>query len=186
MCGVSDVSGSWKIIEMRAPRISLSCLRSSPFISTPSNRIDPSTLPLAAVRPIAASTVWLLPEPLSPTRPRHSPGATLNDSFFTASTSPSCVWKDTERSRTSRMGFAPTGADAEGVAVVGVDKLVLTIACALRCPRRRGLTRSHREARRQRPARRPPRPSKPSGVDARRPAIASDSPGSAHGSRTRW
>ena len=47
MCGVSEVSGSWKIIEMRAPRISFSCLRLEPVhLLTPSNWIEPSTFPL--------------------------------------------------------------------------------------------------------------------------------------------
>src|SRR5690606_23101233 len=70
--------------------------------SSPSNRAEPVTRPLAAIRPITAMKVWLLPEPLSPTTPRHSPGRTSSDTPRTAGTSPSGVSKVTDRSRISR------------------------------------------------------------------------------------
>src|SRR4051794_24598794 len=49
-------------------------------------------------------TVTLLPEPDSPTIPRISPGAMLNDTPSTARTSPSSVRNETRRLRTSRSG----------------------------------------------------------------------------------
>ena len=88
------------------PRIWLSSCRDSLETSRPWKLIEPETSPLPAGRPITARKVWLLPEPLSPTMPRHSPGATSNDSDFTASTRPSGVSNATLRFRTSRMGWA--------------------------------------------------------------------------------
>ena len=46
---------------------------------------------------MAASADWLLPEPLSPTMPTHSPGETPKEIPFTAFTIPSGVSKSTFR-----------------------------------------------------------------------------------------
>ncbi len=48
--------------------------------------------------------VWLLPDPLSPTTPRHSPGATVSDTPLTASTTASWVSKRTVNLSMARMG----------------------------------------------------------------------------------
>jgi hypothetical protein len=75
--------------------------------AAPGPRTGPSRWrrPLPASRPMTVMKVWLLPEPLSPTTPRHSPAATDRDTPRTASTRPSWVWKLTFRSSTARTGW---------------------------------------------------------------------------------
>ncbi len=106
-CGVSAVSGSWKIIVIFEPRMRLRSPSFSPSSSWPLNFAEPSARPLAARRPITAMKVWLLPEPLSPTTPRHSPRPTLKETPRTASTTPSWVEKRTLSRSTARIGSAP-------------------------------------------------------------------------------
>ncbi len=105
-CGVSAVSGSWKIIVILEPRMSFSWPGFSPSSSLPLNLADPSARPFCANRPITAMKVWLLPDPLSPTTPRHSPRPTLSETPRTASTTPSCVWNRTVSFSTARIGSA--------------------------------------------------------------------------------
>ncbi len=76
----------------------------NPSTSSPWNRIEPPARPLRAKRPMAVMKVWLLPEPLSPTTPRHSPAATQRLTPRTAWTRPSWVAKSTVRSAMDRMG----------------------------------------------------------------------------------
>ena len=73
-------------------------------------RIEPRAAPLEASSPMADITVWLLPEPDSPTMATNSPGLTSMSMPFTASTSPSPVRNSTLRSRTARMGSAVMGS----------------------------------------------------------------------------
>ena len=110
-CGVSAVSGSWKIIVIFEPRILFSARGFSPSSSWPLNRIEPLALPLAASRPMAAMKVWLLPEPLSPTTPSTSPRATLKETPRTALTIPSWVLKSIFRSSMERTGSANSTSD---------------------------------------------------------------------------
>ncbi len=98
MWGVRAVSGSWKIMVMREPRMRFSARGFRPSSSWPRNRAEPFVWPLRAKRPITAMKVWLLPEPLSPTIPTHSPRPTSRLTLRTASTSPSGVSKPTDRS----------------------------------------------------------------------------------------
>ncbi len=71
------------------PRSRFSRLGPTPRISSPLNRTAPSARPFWANRPMTVMKVWLLPEPLSPTTPRHSPLATFRETPRTASTTPS-------------------------------------------------------------------------------------------------
>ncbi len=98
MCGVRAVRGSWKIMVIRAPRMRLNAAVGIPSSSWPRKRIEPDAWPLAARSPIAVMNVWLFPEPLSPTTPRHSPSRTVSETPLTASTTPSGESKPTRRS----------------------------------------------------------------------------------------
>jgi hypothetical protein len=103
---LSEVIGSWKIIDMADPRI-LSSLSGAAFkISWPSNVTLPEHLPLAAVRPIAAIRIWLLPDPDSPTMPSTSPRRTSKLTPSTARTQPCSSLKSTVKSRADRIGGA--------------------------------------------------------------------------------
>jgi hypothetical protein len=76
--GLSDVIGSWKIIEISSPRISRISPSDRPRRSRPSNRICPWAILAAG---LASSRMMLsaetdLPQPDSPTRATTSPGLT--------------------------------------------------------------------------------------------------------------
>jgi len=85
-CGVSAVSGSWKIMVIFEPRTLFSSRGFRPSSSWPCSLADPAARPLRASRPMTAMNVWLLPEPLSPTTPRVSPRATARETPRTAFT----------------------------------------------------------------------------------------------------
>src|SRR5579859_7048625 len=57
---------------------------------------------------------WLLPEPLSPTTPRHSPASMRSETPPTASTTASWVVNETLRSSNARTGGARTGGARTG------------------------------------------------------------------------
>src|SRR3954471_3492363 len=78
----------------------LSAASSRPRSSSPRYLTEPSALPFAASRPIAASMVWLLPEPDSPTTATVSQRRTVRFTARTASTTPSGVLKRTCRPET--------------------------------------------------------------------------------------
>ncbi len=86
MTGLSAVIGSWKIIEMRSPRMRRISAGDLSSRSSPSS----STRPAVAVscpggsRPMTACAVTDFPEPDSPTTQTISPGATANETFSTA------------------------------------------------------------------------------------------------------
>ena len=93
--GLSEVMGSWKIMEMSLPRIA--CMdfsgKSSKF--SPLRRMRPSTMRPggSGTRRMIDSAVTLLPQPLSPTMARVLPADTLKDTPSTAKASPSSVLK---------------------------------------------------------------------------------------------
>src|SRR5688572_28573218 len=85
MTGLSAVIGSWKTIDMRAPRSSRS--RASPAARrfSPSRRIFPPLTGSAfGSRPMIACAITLFPDPDSPTRHRISPRLTAKDTPLTA------------------------------------------------------------------------------------------------------
>ncbi len=73
--GLSEVIGSWKIIEMSLPRIASISLSLSSSRFVPSNRMAPPTIRPggSATRRRMDSAVTLLPQPDSPTTPSVSP-----------------------------------------------------------------------------------------------------------------
>ena len=122
ICGVSEVSGSWKIMVMREPRSRLSFTCGRPSSSWLRKITLPVARPFDASRPVAARKSWLLPEPDSPTTPRHSPADTLSEIFFTACTSPSLVAKRTSRS------LDLENRRSHGLTVLGVEGIPEPIA----------------------------------------------------------
>ena len=90
MTGLSDVIGSWKIIEISLPRTSR--ISSSLILSRsrPASFTEPETMRPggSGIRRIRESAVMLLPQPDSPTMARVSPEATLKSTASTALTMP--------------------------------------------------------------------------------------------------
>ncbi len=88
--GLSEVIGSWKIIEMSRPRISRICSSSSSSRLRPSNRTRPfGTRPVSRGNSrMMESAVTDLPEPDSPTIATTSPRLTLKLTPSTARTVP--------------------------------------------------------------------------------------------------
>src|SRR5579862_5132707 len=124
MCGVSEVSGSWKIIVILEPRSRLSARCGWPSISSPRYLTLPVARPFVASRPMVARKSWLLPEPDSPTTPRHSPSSMVKLALRTACTSPSGVWKRTSRLVTSKIGWLMSAIlRVEGVAQAVADEV---------------------------------------------------------------
>src|SRR5215831_11196494 len=107
--GLSEVIGSWKIIEILLPRSSRSCAAGRPTRSVPSNRIAPPAIRPGGrgTRPMMLCAVTLLPQPLSPTTPRVRPAKSVKLTPSTARNSPSSVAKCVRSSLTSRSGTAP-------------------------------------------------------------------------------
>ena len=111
--GESDVIGSWKIIEIRPPRISRMAApagsraaMSTPRASSGSarKRISPPLIRATAGRiPITDWEITDLPDPDSPTSATVFPCGTRNDTPSTARSAPwPCRLKSTRRSETSR------------------------------------------------------------------------------------
>ena len=85
--GLSEDIGSWKIIAIRLPRTERMPASSSARRSSPSKTILPLSIrPGSGISRRMESAVTLLPDPLSPTIARVSPGATSSDSEVTALT----------------------------------------------------------------------------------------------------
>src|SRR4029453_9517937 len=101
--GLSEVIGSWKMIEMFVPRISPLPLSAAVNSSRPRKRIWPEGCEALGYgsnfRIDSALTDF--PEPDSPTSATHSPRLTENETWSTASVLPNA----TERSRTSSRGW---------------------------------------------------------------------------------
>src|SRR5450830_607900 len=96
--GLSDVIGSWKIIEIALPRSAQISSSGRVCRSRPSNTILPDTRALSGNRRSSDSAVVDLPQPDSPTSASVSPASMPKLRFLTAS------WpgKDTLRLRMSR------------------------------------------------------------------------------------
>src|ERR1700716_2011036 len=106
MTGLSAVIGSWKIIDMRVQRSSLSRVSPAARMFSPSSRISPSVgFSALASRPMTVKAITDLPEPDSPTRQTISPGLTVKLTFSTAKSRSPPLGKATLRSRTSRTGW---------------------------------------------------------------------------------
>ena len=128
--GLSDVIGSWKIIEISLPRSSRRRRFDARRRFSPRNRASPVETEMcffvswrnaSICAPAGASAssemrpgfglrsridiiVTLLPEPDSPTTPSVCPGRTSNETPSTALTIPSSVLKYVRRSRTESNG----------------------------------------------------------------------------------
>ena len=107
--GVRAESGSWKIIEMRAPRILDISSSLLPISSSPLSLTEPETRALSSRSPMSESAVTDLPEPDSPTIPRVRPPQRSKFTSRTAWTTPASVLKETRRLRTLMTG-SPVGA----------------------------------------------------------------------------
>ena len=87
--GLSEESGSWKIMPMSSPRILRISSAGNPTISRSASLIDPPAMrPLFGSSPMIDSAVIVLPQPDSPTMPSVSPSSTWNDTPSTACTMP--------------------------------------------------------------------------------------------------
>src|SRR3569832_626599 len=124
MCGVRLVSGSWKIIVIFEPRSLFSfagffvCFFWSRYFTLP------VAVPLPASNLMVVWKSWLLPEPDSPTTPRHSPSSMVKFALRTACTAPSGVEKRTSRLLTSKIGALISAIHrVEGVAQAIADKI---------------------------------------------------------------
>src|SRR5713101_7678463 len=110
------------ILRPRKPRNLSSDL---PTSSSPSRRIDPSTIrPGGSSRPRIDQPVTVLPDPDSPTRPRTSPRATVKLTPSTALMTPARVKKCVFRFSTARTvcSLPPCGGGlGRGVVVVARD-----------------------------------------------------------------
>ena len=93
--GLSDVIGSWKIIEMRRPRNFLTSFPVSFKRFCPSNKILPDLIFAGGSSNSRTidNPVTVLPQPLSPTRPRVWPSLSWKDTLSTALITPSFTWK---------------------------------------------------------------------------------------------
>ena len=98
--GLSEVIGSWKIIDTSLPRTSRSARASAASRSRPLNRTLPDAVALGGSSRSTDRAVTDLPEPLSPTSATVSPGPMSNDTPSTAAAAP----KRTDRSRTESSG----------------------------------------------------------------------------------
>src|SRR5262249_11309960 len=104
--GLSEVIGSWKIIEMSLPRTARICASSSLMRSRPSSSITPETIRPggSGMSRITESAVMLLPQPDSPTIASVSRGRSVKERSSTALMMPSRVKKYVRSPATSRTG----------------------------------------------------------------------------------
>ena len=102
--GLSEVIGSWKIIDILPPRsLRRSSADSRSTSRPPNSTASASTLPGGlGTSPMTESDVTLLPQPDSPTRPTVRPRGTLKLMPSTARNRPRSVAKWVFRPRTSR------------------------------------------------------------------------------------
>ena len=113
--GLSDVIGSWKIIEMSLPRTSRISVSLSASNSRPSSRTSPATIRPGGlgISRMMDSAVMLLPQPDSPTTAKVSPRPTEKDTSLTAVTTPCRVKNSVFRPETSSTGtLAAAGMEA--------------------------------------------------------------------------
>ena len=115
LTGFSEVIGSWKIIAIRVPRISLISFEVACRISLPSSFTDPSCSAFRlSTRPITDRQVTLLPEPDSPTMPSVPDFSSEKLTPETALTTPSSVLNLVWRSVTSSSGIRTAGFSGRG------------------------------------------------------------------------
>ena len=101
--GLSEDSGSWKIIPTSSPRILRSSSGRNWVTSLPASLIVPPAMrPPLGSNCMIDSAVIVLPQPDSPTMPSVSPSATSSDTPSTACTTPSRNWISVRRSVISR------------------------------------------------------------------------------------
>ena len=105
---------SWKTMPMRAPRRARQARSDAPSISTPSILRLPESCAADGASPAMPSAVSDLPEPLSPTSAKVSPGWSVREMPSTAVVSP----KRTLKSRRATSGTPFIGA-ALGLGCVG-------------------------------------------------------------------
>src|SRR5215469_15084996 len=135
--GLSDVIGSWKIIEIWLPRRSRISAGLSFRRSMPSNRISPEAIRPGGrgINPMIESAVTLLPQPDSPTMPSVRPGLSEKLTPSTARNSPLSVSKYVARFLTSRSERA-VAAPAPGPMIgfrAGWLKIATSAASRLQC-----------------------------------------------------
>src|SRR6516164_9053074 len=106
--GLSELIGSWKIIEISLPRMSRIPRSDRASRSWPPKRMLPSTMRPGgeAIRRNMESEVTVLPQPDSPTTASVSPGATEKEMPSTARTTPSRVKEWVFRPSISSRGAA--------------------------------------------------------------------------------
>ncbi len=87
--GLSEVSGSWKIMPISLPRMWRIASSDSVLSSWPSSLMLPPTIePPPGSRFMIDNAVIVLPQPDSPTMPSVSPGSTWSVTPSTACTTP--------------------------------------------------------------------------------------------------
>ena len=97
--GLSEESGSWKIMPISSPRTLRISTGSSPVISRPLSLMEPPAIrPPLGSRSMIDSAVIVLPQPDSPTMPSVSPSSTCSDTPSTACTTPFLSWISVRRS----------------------------------------------------------------------------------------
>jgi hypothetical protein len=116
---LSDVIGSWKIIEISLPRIVRISASLSASRSRSPKRIEPPTMRPGgqAISRRIDIAVTLLPQPDSPTTARVSPASTWIDTPSTARVMPSRVKNQVFRSwiSSSAPGFGELGLPESGI-----------------------------------------------------------------------
>src|SRR5262245_26973820 len=127
--GLSEVIGSWKIIEMSLPRMSRISRSDSSSRSRPWNRMRPATMRPGgdATSRNTESEVTLLPQPDSPTTASVSPCPTENETPSTARTMPSRVKKWVLSSSTSSSAAGP-GMASHGAGKARVERVAQPVA----------------------------------------------------------
>src|SRR5215468_3997849 len=126
--GLSDVIGSWKIIEMSLPRTARICASSSLMRSRPSSSIAPETIRPggSGMSRITESAVMLLPQPDSPTIASVSRGRSVNERSSTALMMPSRVKKYVRSPATSRTGRPARSSGRLAIAASELDRFIST------------------------------------------------------------
>ncbi len=105
MVGLSEVRGSWGMSATSLPRTRRISRSSSEARSRPNSRmLPPLRWPLLGSRRMIEKPVVLLPQPDSPTTPRHSPSSTSNETSSTATTDPWRRWNSVRSPATSSTG----------------------------------------------------------------------------------
>ena len=92
--GLSEVSGSWKTAPISRPRIRRIASDGRLSMRRPASRMAAAAMrPGGSISPMIAAPVSDLPAPDSPTTPRTSPGAIVNETSSTATSVPRRVGK---------------------------------------------------------------------------------------------